>query len=314
MDYDRALSLVNAVMYTIASLLILRLVVFHWRYTYGRATLLILLLVLAGVVYPIIPYALMYSKNTVPPEFTAVWLRPWVATLSILITGLCFVTHLYGAQRRKQDQFIANVSHELRTPLAIILGHSELQESGDWQTVNMSARRMAFLVDNILGVSRLEHINLLELERIDLVAVVSESIEGMKILAEVRGIEIKTNLAPVIVRGSHNYLVLAVNNIVNNAIKFNQDGGVVSVATFVVNGVGVVRVADTGIGISSEMGKRVYARFEQGDGSDTRRFSGVGLGLYFVKLVAEVHKGRIEYRSRPGKGTVFNLYLPTVTD
>lgn len=212
-----------------------------------------------------------------------------------------------------QQEFVANVSHELRTPLNIIMGYAapELADARHFPTIYRAATRMRFLVDNVLGVSRLEEGGALRKTAVDLADIAAESVAGLSIQAQRNDISLQTGLEVAVVYGSEPALVLLVNNLLHNAIKFNRPGGNVRISTFAANdGGGVIQINDTGIGIAADDFPRLFRRFEQLDGSDRRNFTGVGIGLYFVDLIVQAHNGRIEVHSQPGKGSLFEVWLP----
>ncbi len=216
----------------------------------------------------------------------------------------------------QQSEFIANVSHELRTPLSVILGYAELGSMENnphvyWGTVLAAGGRIRFLVDNILGSSALESGKTFTQECFNLTPIVYESILGMNVLAEKRNVSLKTSASePHSILGSEPLILLALNNLINNAILFNVKGGRIVVSVTATADYVALAVTDTGIGITDETRLIMFDRFAQGDGSDTRVVPGVGLGLHFVKLIAEAHSAIINVVSEIGKGTTFTLFLP----
>ena len=244
----------------------------------------------------------------------------------VVITSFTPITEIIAAQRqleengRLQEQFIANVSHELRTPLGIIFGYSELAHldmieaekmPAAWKQVYLSAQRMRWLVENVLGVAKIESGNVPR-DLFDLTAVVREMVTGIRILPLTISTAVTIDMedeTPLIVNGSEPLIALAVANLLNNAVKFSP-GGKVTVRLEEDDTAVSVAVSDTGIGMSKATQAIIFERFRQGDGSDTRKFGGTGIGLYFVKLVADLHNGRIDVDSAPGEGSTFWLRLP----
>jgi signal transduction histidine kinase len=250
-----------------------------------------------------------FIKAAISPENEiARWLplalRILASTLYIIvpiITWYAFrLTAVTSEYSQLQNQFISNASHELRTPLAIILGYSGLAVDGDllqeqgaaaWEQVHKSANRIKWLTDNILGVARLEAGANVPTELVSLAVVVQDVVDSMGELARKGNVFLAVgHLSGCSVHGSEPLLFLAISNLVSNAIKFSP-GGVVTVSLAHTSHVAIVSIVDTGIGMSKATQSVAFEKFRQGDGSDTRRYGGTGIGLHFVKLVAEFHHG-----------------------
>jgi len=172
------------------------------------------------------------------------------------------------------------------------------------------AVRMRWLVENVLGLAKIEageHIDIRPFDLADMVGDVVESLDVMAARNKVRVVLCELSSIPYV--GNEQLLWLAVANLINNAIKFSP-GGEVSVKLKEEDGTAVIKVSDNGIGMSKETQAVIFQRFRQGDGSDTRRYGGTGIGLFFADLVAKFHSGRIEVESEPGKGSTFRLILP----
>lgn len=260
----------------------------------------------------------------------------WVATrampmvlddgTAVIVTSSIGISDVIHAQQERiemamlQEQFVSNVSHELRTPLNIVHGYSSLavaELSGDadwpiwWQRVYRSAERMRWLVERFLGVASLEAGADIDFHAVDLAGVVAEVVDSMEIIAEQGKVQLTTEaLLPCQCRGSEPLLALIIGNLIHNAIKFSPNGRVVVSMEVDAAWVSVV-VADTGIGMTPATQAIIFEKFRQGDGSDRRRFGGTGIGLYFVKLVSDLHNGRVDVESELGVGSTFFLRLPT---
>lgn len=304
---DQILAAVNAVLFFIAAAFCLRLIWFHVEHGRNGRVYAFLIIAFLAAIWPAAIYGIIAVKQP-PPEFTSVWLRPWASIIALGTMGLTAVAYRYGEQRAVQKQFVDNVSHELRTPLNVILGFSDLGDPQHMQTIHRSAQRMRFLVENILGESMLKH-GRLETGMVDLSAAVLESANSLRLMAENKGVALKTDLQTVFVTGNESFLVLLANNLIDNAIKFSPNGTVLA-ATFARGGRGYFIVEDDGIGMDDKVLGIAFKRFRQGDGSDTRLFSGVGLGLYFVQQIVTAHQGSIRMESEPGKGTAVIVSLP----
>ena len=225
---------------------------------------------------------------------------------------------------RLQREFIQNVSHELRTPLALIRGHAEVLESG-WmgelsseqkQSVGVIVRRaqlLAKLVNDIVNILEIDRRKLVR-EPTDLAWVVRASLADLQAVAEQAEIVLSAEITPDLppISGDAIALRRMVDNLVGNAIKFTPAGGRVTVRLAQRENGMTLQVADTGIGIPSEHQERIFERFHQINGSATRKYGGMGLGLALVKEIAEAHGGQVSVTSQVGVGTTFAVSLPTV--
>ena len=226
---------------------------------------------------------------------------------------------------RLKDEFLATVSHELRTPLSAILGWSRILASGQLDAdksrraidaVERNAQAQAKLVDDILDVARGMAGNVcLELKTIDLAAVASRGVDAIAPAAAAKKIQLDVDApSPVSVVGDAVRLQQVVWNLVSNAVKFTPAGGRVTVAVAPVNGDAELRVIDTGAGIPMAFLPYVFDKFRQADGSLTRQYGGLGLGLAIARHLVELHGGSVEAKSEgEGKGATFVVRLPLAT-
>jgi PAS domain S-box-containing protein len=227
---------------------------------------------------------------------------------------------------RMKDEFLATLSHELRTPLNAILGWAQLLRRGandpahaddlaqGLETIERNARAQTQLIEDLLDMSRVVAGKLrLDTRPVDLPDVVDAAIATVAPAADAKGIRIDKVLDPRAgpVSGDPARLQQAVWNLLSNAIKFTPKGGRVQVMLARVNSHVEVTFADTGEGIDADFLPYVFDRFRQADGSTTRRFSGLGLGLSIVKNLIEMHGGSVRAASPgPGRGSTFTLELP----
>jgi signal transduction histidine kinase len=227
---------------------------------------------------------------------------------------------------RAKDIFLATLSHELRTPLTPVLGWVNLLRTTGGpgadpgllaqglDAIERNARLQARLVDDLLDISRIVSGKLrIESEPVNLCAVVGPAVETVRAEADGREIEIAVELpdCPLVVQGAPVRLQQIVWNLLSNAVKFTPRGGRVTVRAWRERGEARVEVSDTGIGIAPEFLPHVFDRFRQADGSTTRQYGGLGLGLAIVRALAELHGGRVSAASDGlGRGARFTLALP----
>ena len=225
---------------------------------------------------------------------------------------------------RLQREFIQNVSHELRTPLALIRGHAESLEAG-WlgelrpeqqKSVGVISRRsqmLTQLVDDIVGILTLEKRGARK-ESVDLGQMVHAAASDFQSAADQARLTLVAEIAPDVplILGDAMALRRALDNLISNAVKFTPADGRVTVRLSRYQDTAMLQVADTGIGIPDDKLNRVFERFYQVDGSTTRQYGGVGLGLALVKDIVEAHGGQVYLASQLGIGTTFTVLLPFI--
>jgi PAS domain S-box-containing protein len=224
---------------------------------------------------------------------------------------------------RMKDEFLATLSHELRTPLNAVLGWSTVLLERKYQdqeltqgleAIDRNGRVQAQIIDDLLDMSRIISGKVrLDVQTIDLPAVVLEAIDTMRATASAKGVRLQTVLDPLnaSVSGDPNRLQQVFWNLLSNAIKFTPRGGRVQVLLERVNSHLEVSVIDTGEGISPDFLPYIFDRFQQADASTTRRHGGLGLGLAIVKNLVELHGGTVRAKSGGiGKGATFVVTLP----
>ena len=222
-----------------------------------------------------------------------------------------------------KDEFLATLSHELRTPLNAVLGWATALRAGYFPTeeleqgleaIERNARVQAQIIDDLLDMSRIISGKVrLDVQRVDLPAVMAAAIDTVRPTASAKGIRLETIIDPLNapVTGDPNRLQQVFWNLLSNAIKFTSKGGRVQILLERVDSHVEVSIIDTGEGISPEFLPYVFDRFRQADASTTRRHGGLGLGLAIVKQLVELHGGSVRVKSPgTGKGSSFIVGLP----
>ncbi len=214
-------------------------------------------------------------------------------------------------------EFTANVSHELKTPLTSISGFAELMKEGLVPPEKVSefsgdiyreCRRLIALVDDIIGLSRLDEGSLpAESEPVALRALAAETLESLRPTAEKKGVTLTLTGEETVIPGVRALLGEMIYNLCDNAIKYNHEGGSVTVSLTRRERELRLAVADTGIGIPLAHQNRVFERFYRVDKSHSRAIGGTGLGLSIVKHAAQYHGARLELESEPGRGSTFTV-------
>lgn len=228
------------------------------------------------------------------------------------------VTDKVFAERNRRE-FTANVSHELKTPLQSIMGSAELLENRLVKAedvprfvgqIRSEAARLVSLIEDIIRLSQLDEQTELPTETVDLYALAKEEIAPLARQAEEKRVTLSLTGAPVTVLGVRRLLSEILVNLCGNAIKYNVEGGSVTVTVRDGGENAVLTVADTGIGIPEEAQPRVFERFYRVDKSRSKETGGTGLGLSIVKHAVQAMDGEIRLESAPGKGSTFTVILP----
>jgi two-component system phosphate regulon sensor histidine kinase PhoR len=220
-----------------------------------------------------------------------------------------------------RQEFLANVSHELRTPLTSILASAETLEAGAVENAENSRRFLSIIQKNATRMERLIH-DLLELgaiesgsvsvntEAVQLKSLVDDVMSTLAMAAAERTVALR-NLVPTNaqVTADPHRLVQMLTNLIDNAIKFNREGGTVTIE-HERNGFDRISVTDTGEGIPPQHLDRLFERFYRVDRARSRDLGGTGLGLAIVKHLAKAHGGEVSVISRIGEGTQFTVELP----
>ena len=231
---------------------------------------------------------------------------------------------LRSAERMRTD-FVANASHELRTPLATVIGYAEtLAEEGPvadelrarfGATIETEARRMQRIVEDLMSLSRIEADRYrLPDERVDLGEIARIAVKQATPLAERRGCRIDIEMAEELpqIAGDFGQLLQMADNLIGNAIRYgcSERSPVINVSVQPAASRVTFMVSDHGEGIAPEHLPRLTERFYRVDSARSRDSGGTGLGLAIVKHIAERHRGALDIRSEPGRGTRVSVSLP----
>ncbi len=239
------------------------------------------------------------------------------------VIGLFFDVSEIERLERARREFLSNVSHELRTPLTAIRAFVENLEDGEVQEeerrrflsiISRNALRMHTLIDDILELSSIESgaINI-KPARFKLQPLVSDIKTSLAARAAERNVKVETAIGErAEVYADRQRLEQMLTNLLDNAIKFNREGGAVTISHERAHERDRISVADTGEGISPENLARVFERFYQVDRARSRERGGTGLGLAIVKHLARAHGGDVLAQSELGKGSTFTIELPYV--
>lgn len=228
------------------------------------------------------------------------------------------VTEQESAEQMRRE-FTANVSHELKTPLQGIIGSAELIENGMVQPADMprfvghiraEAQRLVTLIGDIIRLSQLDEGEVLTKERLDLLEVAQSAADDLQAEAEKKNVRLSVSGEPAELEGVRQLIYEVAYNLGDNAIKYNIDGGSVSINVSSDGKNAKLTVSDTGIGIAAEDQSRIFERFYRVDKSHSKESGGTGLGLSIVKHAVQYHGGRISMDSAPGKGTSISVSLP----
>jgi two-component system CheB/CheR fusion protein len=246
----------------------------------------------------------------------------WVGTCTDIEERKRAEEGLREADRRK-DVFLATLAHELRNPLAPIRNTVKLlrqvganDAASEWgrDVIERQVEQLTRLVDDLLDVSRITRGKVqLQLEPLDLATVVAGAVETSRPMIDARRHALRVHLPrePVPVQGDLVRLTQVVSNLLNNAAKFQEEGGEITVSAERQDDRAVIRVRDRGVGIPPEMLGKVFDLFAQAEGTVGRSEGGLGIGLSLAKSLVELHGGRIQASSAGrGRGAEFCVSLP----
>ena len=244
----------------------------------------------------------------------------YIAELENIVVLLSDESEAERVHEVRRD-FVANISHELKTPIGALslLSEAVLSAADEPDSVikfatrmQLEAKRLTDLVQEIINLSRLQDSDPLLVANENSVAeLINEAIDLVKTTSESKGISVTTTELPdVIVLGDSEQLIMALTNLLENAINYSPENTKVSVSSTISDGIVEIIVADQGIGIPEGEQDRIFERFYRVDPARSRETGGTGLGLSIVKHVASKHGGEVKVWSSPNVGSSFALRLP----
>lgn len=231
---------------------------------------------------------------------------------------------LARAESLRRD-FSANVSHEMKTPLQVISGYAELMENGLVPPedvprfaglIHQESQAMRALIDDVLTLSRLDELppDAAVIASVEVLSVAQRAAGRLTKLADERAISVQVKGAPVTVMGNEGLMEQMLHNLIENAIRYNDEGGHVWVEVDGSSEGVTVRVADDGPGIPEAKREKIFERFYRLEKSRSKETGGTGLGLAIVKHGAQRHGGTIEVGGKEGEGATFTLRFPATAD
>ena len=228
------------------------------------------------------------------------------------------VTERVNAEKIRQE-FTANVSHELKTPLQGIIGSAELIQKGlvkpedqsrFIRSIHDEALRLLDLINDIIKLSKLDGGQQMPKENVSIKDICADAVSTLKSMAGEKNVTVSCSGDRGEINGVRSLIYETVYNLLENAIKYNREGGVVQI--YVIDEKDSVRltVEDNGVGIPPEDKQRVFERFYRGDKSHSGKIDGTGLGLSIVKRAVAYHGGTVTLESQEGRGTEISVVLP----
>lgn len=230
------------------------------------------------------------------------------------------VTQQHNAMKMRQE-FFSNVSHELKTPMTSIRGYSELLETGvindkeaskkALDKIHDEVNNMSTLINDILMISRLENKDVDVIKHpVHVEPLVDEIIDTMQVEIDKKNLTVTKELDDITYTSNHQHMHQLLSNLITNAIKYNVEGGRITIKSYQLGDNVIIEVSDTGKGISKIDQGRVFERFFRCDQGRDKTTGGTGLGLAIVKHIVQFYQGTINLTSKLNEGTTFKVCLP----
>ncbi len=243
--------------------------------------------------------------------------------LDIMILNFNKLVEELGSVETLKTDFISNVSHEMKTPIAVIKNYAELLKAEELsaekrkeysEAIEHAAMKLSGLITNILKLNKLENQTIVpEKDNFDVSRQLCECILQFEEIWEEKDIEMEVEIEDsAYVYGDENLTELVWNNLLSNALKFTEPGGRICIMQEQREDSVLIRITDSGCGMSEDCMKHIFDKFYQGDTSHSKE--GNGLGLALVKRVLELMDGRIYIDSEQGKGSTFTVIMPGMAD
>ena len=279
--------------------------------------MLVIAMIISGVTASILSKKIIEPLNKINlenPESTDVYeeLKPFTKRIA--------EENFEKSQREElRQQFTANVSHELKTPLTSISGFAEILKQGGTDekttkdfadTIYEESQRMIALVNDIIKLSKLDEKSIsLEKEPLSLREITREAIEVITPIAEKKNVSLNLSGDSGLINGVRPVIYEMVYNLIDNAVKYNNENGIVSIRIETITETHnvILTVQDNGIGIPEREKERIFERFYRIDKSRSRELGGTGLGLSIVKHAAKYHNASVLVESKEGDGSTFKV-------
>jgi two-component system phosphate regulon sensor histidine kinase PhoR len=236
------------------------------------------------------------------------------------------VTKLRRLENMRRD-FVANVSHEIKTPLTAIKGYvetlvnQEVDSKGDYERflgiINKHVNRLDAIVEDLLSLSRIERAvdvaeSPLEFKETRIGDIIQTAVQVCQSRADAKSISIdRRGELDLKARVDATLIEQAILNLLDNAIKYSENGSVVAIDVERRNGATGIHITDHGCGIAKNHLARLFERFYRVDKARSRQMGGTGLGLAIVKHIVQAHGGQVTVDSKPGRGSTFSVLLPS---
>jgi len=236
------------------------------------------------------------------------------------------ITHIKKLENIRQD-FVSNVSHELKTPITSIQGYVETLLDGELDNpdeiknflriIKKHTSRLKAIIEDLLSLSRLEqgaNINEINFENMNIKDILTTAVQACEQKAQIESIKIAFTCDDNIkCRVNHLLIEQAIINLIDNAVKYSEQGSNIFIEAFKMPEEVIIKVQDYGCGIPEENLPRIFERFYRVDKARSRKLGGTGLGLAIVKHIIQIHGGYIDVKSKPGEGSTFYIHLPIST-